>query len=208
MTLTCACAGSRILFVFPTPSKSQMVVGESLMKLLAQNNHEVTVVSLFPLEKPMKNYRDVKINFEGDLSEIFKKLVGSSAQKLSMELMNELFSIADKIGPVFMESVEMKKLMEEEKFDLIILGFVPLNNFMVGLADHFSCPLIFLNTAEVHTSLLTLMGNPLEVNSVPHFLISSSRMDTFMNRVKNFLISTFDLTMGVYVDYLENKKYR
>lgn len=201
-------AGSRILFVFPTPSKSQMVIGESLMKLLAQNDHEVTVVSLFPLEKPLKNYRDVKIHFNGSLDEIFQKVIRDSKKKISMELMNTMFDIADKIGTIFMESLETQNLMKEGKFDLVILGFVPLNSFLLGLADHFKCPSMFLNTAEVHTSLMTLMGNPLGVNSVPHFLISSSKLDSFMNRMKNFLISSFDLTMGFYVEYLEKEKHR
>lgn len=208
MTLRSCLAGSKILFVFPTPSKSQMVVGERLMQLLAQNDHEVTVVSLFPLDNPIKNYRDVTISFEDDLKDVFSKLIIESNKKFSMELMNELFNIADKIGPVFMNSHEIRKLMDEEKFDLLILGFVPLNNFLVGLADHFKCPSVILNTAEVHTSLMTLVGNPLEINSVPHFLIASSKMDNFANRVQNFLVSSLDVAMGLYVDFLEEAKYR
>ena len=208
VTLKCATAGSRILFVFPTPSKSQMVVGESLARVLAESGHSVTVVSVFPLEKPLKNYLDVEIEFEDELKNIFKKLMNKENAKFSFELANELFTIADKIGPIFMKSSGMQKLMQEEKFDLLILGFVPLNNFMLGLGNHFKCPTLLLNTAEVHNSLLTLIGNPLELNSFPHFLISSSTMDTFGNRVKNFLVSGFDYLTGYYINYLENEKYR
>jgi len=50
---------SKILMVFPSPSRSHLVIGSALMKGLAERGHNVTVVSSFPLEKPMKNYRDI-----------------------------------------------------------------------------------------------------------------------------------------------------
>lgn len=185
-----------------------MVVGESFAKVLADSGHSVTVVSVFPLKNQVKNYRDVEIEFEDELKYIFKRLMSKENAKFSFELANELFTIADKIGPIFMKSSGMQRLMKEEEFDLLILGFVPLNNFMLGLGDHFKCPTLLLNTAEIHNSLMTLIGNPVEINSVPHFLISSSIMNTFRNRVKNFLVSSFDYIMGFYINHLENEKYR
>lgn len=201
-------AGSRILFVFPTPSKSQMIVGQSLAKILTENDHKVTVVSAFPLENSVKNYIDVKIELKNELKQVFKSFMSESSEKFSFEEMHQMFRIADEIGAIFMKSLEMKKLLDEEKFDLLILGYVPLNNFMLGLADHFKCPSILLNTAEVHNSILEIIGNPLEISSVPHFLISSSKMDNLVSRVKNFIISSFDFLVETYVDSLEEGKFR
>lgn len=52
---------ARILLVHPSPSKSHLIVSKALMKELASRGHDVTVISSFPLEKPMKNYRDIYV---------------------------------------------------------------------------------------------------------------------------------------------------
>lgn len=42
----------RFVGFFPLPGRSQMVMFETLMKALAENSHEVDVLSHFPQEKP------------------------------------------------------------------------------------------------------------------------------------------------------------
>lgn len=54
-------SGFKILGVFHTMAKSHAIVAQSLMKGLAEAGHEVTMLSPFPLAKPMKNYRDVEV---------------------------------------------------------------------------------------------------------------------------------------------------
>lgn len=51
----------KVLGVFPTFGRSHWNVGNGLLMSLVEAGHEVTMVSAFPLKKPMKNYRDVKI---------------------------------------------------------------------------------------------------------------------------------------------------
>jgi hypothetical protein len=59
-----SCESAKILALFPSPSRSQIVVMQALTKELAQRGHEVTMVSPFPMDKPLKNYRDVKVDIE------------------------------------------------------------------------------------------------------------------------------------------------
>lgn len=60
----------KILCVLPTLGKSHWIIGSSIAKALAEANHEVTVISPFPLKSPVKNYRDI------DLSGLFKVYEG------------------------------------------------------------------------------------------------------------------------------------
>lgn len=53
---------SKILVVYPSPSKSHLVNGKVLFKALAERGHNVTVISNFPLENPIENYRDIYIH--------------------------------------------------------------------------------------------------------------------------------------------------
>lgn len=51
--------GYKILGVFPVASKSHYYVGHALMKGLALEGHEVTVISPFRLKQPIPNYTEV-----------------------------------------------------------------------------------------------------------------------------------------------------
>lgn len=51
----------KFLGVLHFSSKSHFIVGSALLKGLVEQGHEVTVISPFPLKKPMKNYHDVPV---------------------------------------------------------------------------------------------------------------------------------------------------
>lgn len=58
------------------PGKSHMVVNAALMKELAYRGHEVTVVSPFPENKKIPNYKDIVLDlnvYERFLSETGKQ---------------------------------------------------------------------------------------------------------------------------------------
>lgn len=52
---------SRILGVFNHPGASHTFLGKVLLKNLAKRGHQVTMISAFPLEEPVENYRDIAI---------------------------------------------------------------------------------------------------------------------------------------------------
>lgn len=62
---------SKILVVYPCPSKSHLVNGKVLFKSLAERGHNVTVISSFPLENPLENYRDIYIPISREMSGIY-----------------------------------------------------------------------------------------------------------------------------------------
>lgn len=49
----------RILAILPAPSKSHTYIGQSLMKGLAENGHDVVVISPFKEKNPIDNYTEV-----------------------------------------------------------------------------------------------------------------------------------------------------
>lgn len=54
-------SSSKILAVHTTFSQSHMIIGKALYTELANQGHEVTVITTFPLDKPLKNYRDIHV---------------------------------------------------------------------------------------------------------------------------------------------------
>lgn len=51
----------KILGVFPIAAKSHYAVGEAAMRALHEAGHEVTMISVFELKKPLENFRQIKI---------------------------------------------------------------------------------------------------------------------------------------------------
>lgn len=51
--------GANILGLFYSYSKSHHIMGEVIFKALAEKGHEITMLSPFPLKKPVPRYHDV-----------------------------------------------------------------------------------------------------------------------------------------------------
>lgn len=51
----------KILGVFPFGSKSHYAIGEATMRALQEAGHEVTMISVLELKKPLANYTQIKI---------------------------------------------------------------------------------------------------------------------------------------------------
>lgn len=51
----------KILGIFPAPSKSHYFIGQALLEGLAEDGHEVTIVSPFKMENPPANYAQIFI---------------------------------------------------------------------------------------------------------------------------------------------------
>lgn len=58
--------GYRILGVFQPPSKSHYIVGHALMKGLADDGHDVTIISAYKQSKPINNYTEIYLEHSLD----------------------------------------------------------------------------------------------------------------------------------------------
>jgi glucuronosyltransferase len=70
--------GARILGLFPLPGKSHMRVNSALVKELANRGHEVTVVSPYPENNTILNYKDIAL----DVNEFEKLFSDTSKQQV------------------------------------------------------------------------------------------------------------------------------
>lgn len=60
----------KVVSILPFGSNSHFVIGQSITKSLLKAGHEVTVLSPYPLKKPLANYHDIDLS---PLLEKFKK---------------------------------------------------------------------------------------------------------------------------------------
>ena len=58
----------KFLAVLPVTSRSHYYIGHNLMKGLAEEGHEVTVISPFKQNKPIDNYKEVFLEHSWEMS--------------------------------------------------------------------------------------------------------------------------------------------
>lgn len=197
-------SASRILFLFPSPSESHLIVVKGLSTTLAERGHDVTVVSPFPLQKPLKNYRDIKVEIPQDMLDLKSFMVKNPDEiifKTFPRLLRNLFTM----GNDMLQMPKFKRIMKEEKFDLVVIGMF-FNNYLLGVGDHFKCPTMMLSVSGAQTFLNVLTGNPLGVSSVPHQFFEAD-LRNFWGRLKNFLMHGVDFVMIAYLEKLQKENY-
>jgi hypothetical protein len=93
---------------------------------------KVTVVSPYPLSKPLKNYRDITVPITVNHTSLVNSLVEKSGSKLQfLQTQGKLTDLTMKMMNDSINTPQFKKLMAEETFDAVIIGLF-FNDFQVG----------------------------------------------------------------------------
>ncbi|CAO1423867.1 unnamed protein product [Diamesa serratosioi] len=206
--LFCAkeCTSSKILVLFPSTSRSHLVVAQGVTTALAERGHQVTVVSPFPLDKPMRNYRDIKLELDDFHKEFMLHILKDPGNTRNMfKQMPAMLKVVKDMGNNTIHMPEMQLMMKNEKFDLIIVGFF-MNNHLLGLAEHFNCPSIMISSIGPMSFTNQLFGNPAAVSGTRHMSLQSTELN-FIGRIKNLLIHIPELLMIEYMNYIQKNLY-
>jgi hypothetical protein len=198
-----ASVGSRILFLFPTPSRSHMVIVHALSRALAEKGHDVTVVSPFPLNKAIKNHREIVIPFNERAKEVMNKIM-ESTPKSFMKMISLMMEVNFIEGEELMVSEKFKEI-SKEKFDLVVIG-MNFQNFLLGYGEVFDCPIMILSVQRHFSGTNFLIGNPISANAAPHFTVAKYDMN-FVDRVRNFIAFGGDLVFFKYANYRQKLIY-
>lgn len=144
LTLFSVIGSHNVLVLFPHPGKSHFSIYMPLFKALASKGHNLTVVSYFPREKTIPNYRDV---FLGD------SCLEKSSEFLSIELFRQqrfrwisgLFFLNKYMDSSCSRGYKSenfhKFLKEDNKFDLILVQFF-VSECFTGLIKQLDVPTI------------------------------------------------------------------
>ena len=124
---------SKILFINPTISQSHLIPLQELAKVLAKRGHEVTFVSIFPLNENIPNFEDIGIKISKGDSELLDNVLKQiSTGQAPFSVITTMTKFLSKIGNDTMQSKEIKTLMDTRKFDLMIMGYF-MNEFLLRI---------------------------------------------------------------------------
>ncbi|XP_055917733.1 UDP-glycosyltransferase UGT5-like [Eupeodes corollae] len=176
--------GGRILGLFTAPSKSHMIIHTAIADAIVERGHDVTVVTSGPIPKTKIDYRHINLNIDGISPAQMARSLNNGKPSYS-DFMTFVATITG-IANSSIHHPTMKKLMAEESFDLVILGYF-FNEFQLGVAAHFKCPVVISFMTQPITPLNGYVGNPKEMAYVPNLFFGGVKLSGFFSRVQNFV---------------------
>ncbi|XP_037038348.1 UDP-glucosyltransferase 2-like [Bradysia coprophila] len=193
--------GYRCLAVLPARSKSHYYIGHSLMKGLAETGHEVTVISTFKADKPMKNYKEVFLEHSWDMSQ--RTMAKDNFIDMNGKHFWESTLLSYSIGADYVNWTMSSKnfqnfLKSEQHFDVVIVETV-FSDALFGFAKYFDAPLIAINSFGSSKWTSDLVGSPIFASYVPFKNHPFTDRMTFWQRMYNSMAFWFEeLTMPLY----------
>uniref|UniRef100_A0A1I8MPJ7 UDP-glucoronosyl and UDP-glucosyl transferase n=1 Tax=Musca domestica TaxID=7370 RepID=A0A1I8MPJ7_MUSDO len=208
---------SRILSVFPSPSKSHLLIHCAVAQTLAEAGHEVTVLATIGNRDDattMAMHRRAAYKFIAIEGPTFDRAFSQEMVNRPMAIYRRVFNILETIFTLAnstMNHPQMQEFLATHKagdFDALILGYF-MNDFMLGLGAHFQCPVILSFMIQPIFPINRIIGNPSESSYVPNLYTGLKQPMSFRQRVKNYLSTIFEQKiLATILEWNLQKLYR
>ncbi|XP_045479525.1 UDP-glycosyltransferase UGT5-like isoform X2 [Harmonia axyridis] len=177
-----------ILAVFNIPSKSLHLAAVSMVEILAEKGHNVTLVTAYECNEKQKNFTHV---FLKDTAEVNEKTF-SNYFHFDMNPYHILYTFEqlgiDNCRATFNDSYFKKLISSEQKFDLLIVD-IYLSPSLLYLSEYYDIPVILYTSMDSGYSTNPFLGNSAPPSYVPHVMNHYSSDMSFFQRLDNFLIT-------------------
>ncbi|XP_017019156.1 UDP-glycosyltransferase UGT5 [Drosophila kikkawai] len=162
-----------ILGLFVNVHRSQLMVHLAVCQALIQKGHQLTLVTTLPLDDHdiRGNVTHILIPWEQPREDSDHHTPSDFFLRLE-----RMFNRLEKSGD-FLNLPEWKVFLQgapNPHFDLMLLGY-HFNDYLLGVAAHFKCPVAIISTQQPTGFVNSLMGNPEERWYVPQPYDSQQR---------------------------------
>lgn len=201
VTFTC---GLKILGIFHHPGKSHFDVFKPILVGLANKGHQLTVISHFPLKKPINGYKDISLaNTTRALLDVIDMDTFQGYRYEKYGTVVFLTKFAYDACEAGLSSKPVQDLIKsQEKFDLIIAEYFNTDCF-IGFAHKYKVPIISLSSCTIMPWMNERFGNPDHPAYIPNNLMDYSDRLTFFERVENTLVGLFQ---RMYYDFVTDRQ--
>lgn len=186
--------GSKILGIFPLPSKSHYGMSQPLLKTLAAKGHEVTVVAPHISKSPTPNLTEIWIDSGGTWMDFTTVEQITELSKIWDNLL-----LADYIEKTLCRKVlympHIQKLIHsrEKMVDLLIVEMYFTGCYIL-IAHKLNVPMIVILPPSLSGGIDDIMGNPFPLSVTPILCQPFTTNMNFIERVVNtlgYLLSIF-----------------
>lgn len=175
-----------ILGVFPYQGRSHFYVFESYLRELADKGHNITVISHFPLNKPIKNYHDISL---AGKSIVFENV-------LPVQQSSTLLAIIGVLGMAYTGIENCEKMLEDEdvqdlwkskrKFDVVVVEQFN-GDCSLGLAYKLNVPVVGLTSHVLLPYHYDRFGISYSPSYMPGLFFEGSNKPTLYQRIERTL---------------------
>ncbi|XP_055846221.1 UDP-glycosyltransferase UGT5-like [Episyrphus balteatus] len=204
---------ANILGVFTSTSPSHLIIHMSYIRAMVERGHNATVITSLPIKDKNPKIHHILIpQSEQRTKEI------ADANERAKKPRNILQKIRDGLNSAFSNAPRQADPIKDQrfqdfmhnpdnKFDLIIMGYY-FNNFHLGLAGHFKCPIVISFMTSTNLFLDRYIGNPPEVAYVPASpLVAAPNPLKFSGRLSNFMTNFIFRIFGFFLNWQEDNLY-
>lgn len=186
---------AKIVALVPFPCKSHAILGSALLRELARRGHEVTMISSFPTQDNMKNYRDIYVDPTAALAAHTGTII--KAPRFPLLKAVAALECTTRVSDAFLSDPSVKQFLADgERFDLVVsLG----KESLLGVGHALNASTIRFNMLGMHSIYAAFTMNPLPSAYVPHFLLPYSDDMSFFQRTLNTIMNLF---FDVYIKYV------
>ncbi|XP_014292886.1 UDP-glycosyltransferase UGT4 isoform X2 [Halyomorpha halys] len=196
------CSGANILLMFPLSPMSHVNAFAPLFKKLSENGHNLTMVSSFQHNAPLKNcsYITIKNNINeifGDKRDIFKE-ISKYSQPLTMHpyLRRKVRNLTE----TCLKENCLRELMEGNyEFDLMISESLYLFETFIAFGHIFNIPVISIDAHAPSAWSSYLTGNVHPYSYVPNYRLALTDRMTFKERLMNTLLNLQEMLVNYYL---------
>nr|QIK00365.1 UDP-glycosyltransferase [Xylotrechus quadripes] len=197
------CYSAKILAIFPMAIPSHYILGNALLRGLAEAGHDVTMISPFSEKKPPKkgSWRDVVLTgfiekHEERMSAVTKYL-SDSVPPVASAIAMPLLSVS--LTEDILTHKNVRQLIESgEKFDVVIFGQF-LDDAVKAFSNLFNAHLVVFSSISTNTMINEFVGNPSLPSFAPEFFSNYPPKMSFLERVTNTLNKVaFTLALHLY----------
>ncbi|XP_018573405.1 UDP-glucuronosyltransferase 2B15-like [Anoplophora glabripennis] len=207
-----ACTESKkVLGIYSHPGKSHQIMGEVILKKLAERGHEVTMVSAYPLKNPIPNYKDIVL--DGFLEDLHSddNIYLEMEKNALLNFLGAFDLIHHFMDKTFGHPAMQKLIQSGEKFDLIIIDWF-CKEAELFYANIFEAPVIFTSSFGAQYDMNYVVNNAepysyLPVSGFP-FTDEMDFSDRFGNTLAIVLVKILMLYNKIHNQRILNKHFK
>ncbi|XP_034100343.1 UDP-glucosyltransferase 2 [Drosophila albomicans] len=208
-----AAYGANILGLFSSHSQSHLILHMSMMKALAEQGHNITVVSMMKPKVMHKSIHLIVVPPSDEKEAIMENQMTEMAnQKNSIydtmiRLLNGMSAMVE--SQVDLITDPRFQRIYETKFDLMFMGFF-MNDFQLGVAHKLQVPVIVAWMSAPMFVIDDYVGNPSEISYVPILgtVMKRGEKVAFGKRLENFVKNIFFRVIGVIFNQRAERHYK
>ncbi|XP_055848943.1 UDP-glycosyltransferase UGT5-like [Episyrphus balteatus] len=191
-TLSNIADGYKILGVFPIASKSHFIIGDALMRGLAEKGHDVTVISPYPMRD--KKYHGIEVKA---LVPVMNGLIKDFLDLRDLgffQTFSQIYEMGILATNVTLNEPLVQKLMKSKaQFDVIVMDLF-VDEALFGFTELFNASMIATGLFGATSWNTDLVGTPSPPSYVPNPFSALTDQMSLFERIENLAILTFENT--------------